>query len=237
MSDDEQQLIEEAYQYIKEHKNELIERFADPKIYKPDGRPVSLFMAGSPGAGKTEVSKRLIEQFGGNLPVRIDADDIRSIFPNYTGANSHIFQRACTLGVNLLFNYVLHNSMSAILDGTFAYERAMENIERSLNHNRRVIIYYLFQDPAVAWKFTKIREKKEGRRVSKEVFINSFVRARENVASAKAHFGDKIILNLIIKDFTMSFETAFPNTDTIEKYLPKVYTKEELEKLLYDEKT
>lgn len=236
MFNDEQQLIEAAYQYIKEHKQELIERFANPKIYKPDSRPVSLFMAGSPGAGKTEASKRLIEQFGGKLPVRIDADDIRAIFPNYTGANSHIFQRACTLGINLLFNYVLHNNMSVILDGTFAYERAMENIERSLNHNRRVIIYYLFQDPAVAWRFTKIREEKEGRRVSKEVFINSFIRVRENVASAKAHFGDKIILNLIIKDFTKNFEEPYPNADVIDKYLPKVYAKEELDKLLYDEK-
>jgi len=56
------------------------------------------------------------------------------------------------------------------------------------------------------------------------------------VASAKAHFGDKIILNLIIKDFTKNFEKPYPNADVIDKYLPKVYTKEELEKLLYDEK-
>src|ERR1700722_5950860 len=117
--EDDQQLIDAAYQYIKDHKHELIERFADPKIYKPDNQPVSLFMAGSPGAGKTEVSKRLIEIFTGSLPVRIDADDIRIIFPNYTGTNSHIFQRACTLGINILFNYVLHNNINTILDGTF----------------------------------------------------------------------------------------------------------------------
>lgn len=229
---DEEQLIEEAYQYIKEHKLELIERFADPKVYKPDSEPVTLFMAGSPGAGKTESSKGLVERFMGNPPVRIDADDIRSIFPNYTGSNSHIFQRACTLGVNLLFNHVVHNNINAILDGTFAYERAMENIERSLNHNREVIIYYLFQDPKVAWNFTQIREAKEGRRVSKEVFINAFLRARENVSQAKTRFGNTIILNLIIKDFTKNFEQAHPNIDHLEKYLEAVYTKEELEKLL-----
>lgn len=228
----DQQQIDAAYQYLKEHKHELIERFADPKIYKPDSEPVTLFMAGSPGAGKTESSKRLIELFTGNPPARIDADDIRSIFPNYTGFNSHIFQRACTLGVNLLFNHVMHNNINAILDGTFAYERAMENIERSLNHKREVIIYYLFQDPKVAWDFTQIREAKEGRRVSKEVFINAFLRARENVSQAKAHYGDKIMLNLIIKDFTKNFEQAYPNVGRLDKYLPTVYTKEKLEKLL-----
>jgi len=232
----DQQQIDAAYQYLKDHKHELIERFSDPKIYKPDSEPVTLFMAGSPGAGKTESSKGLVERFMGNPPVRIDADDIRCIFPNYTGSNSHIFQRACTLGVNLLFNNVMHNDSNAILYGTFAYERAMENIDRSLNHNREVIIYYLIQDPKVAWNFTQIREAKEGRRVSKEVFINAFLRARENVSQAKVHFGDKIILNLIIKDFTKNFEQAYPNVDRLDKYLPKVYTKEELEKLLYDEK-
>ncbi|MFA5990852.1 MAG: zeta toxin family protein [Candidatus Doudnabacteria bacterium] len=232
MQEDEQQLIESAYQYIKEHKHELIERFASPEIYKPDSQPVSLFMAGSPGAGKTEVSKRLLEIFSGSLPVRIDADDIRAMFPDYNGTNSHIFQRACTLGVNLLFNHVMHNNINTILDGTFAYERAMENIERSLKHSRRVVIYYLFQDPKVAWNFTQIREAKEGRRVSKEVFINACLRARENVDKAKAHFGDKIELNLFIKDFSKDFEKLYDNVGSLDKYLPTIYTKEELEKLL-----
>lgn len=108
----------------------------------------------------------------------------------------------------------------------------MENIERSLKRDRRVIIYYLFQDPTVAWKFTKIREETEGRRVSKEVFIHSFLRARENVNEAKEHFGEKIELNMIFKDFTNNFEKVFPNIGSIDKYLPKVYTKKELEEIL-----
>ncbi|MEK7606945.1 MAG: zeta toxin family protein [Patescibacteria group bacterium] len=232
MPENDQQLIDAAYQYIRDHEHELIERFADPKVYKPSSQPVTLFMAGSPGAGKTEVSKRLIEVFTGNLPVRIDADDIRIMFPNYTGMNSHIFQRACTKGVHILFDHALHKNMNAILDGTFAYEGAMDNLERSLNYNRRVIIYYLFQDPAVAWKFTQIREAKEGRRVSKEVFINSFLRARENVDKAKAHFGDKIELNLFIKDFSKDFEKLYDNIERLDKYLPIIYTQEALEQSL-----
>ena len=232
MPNDDQKFSEEAEAYIKEHKHELIDRFVDPAKYHPVDNPISLFMAGSPGAGKTEASKRLIEQFADNAPLRIDADDIREMFPNYTGANSHIFQRACTTGVNKLFDYVLDHKLNVVLDGTFAYERAMENIARSLSRGRRVIIYYLFQDPVVAWKFTKIREETEGRRVSKEVFIHSFLRARENVNEAKAHFGEKIELNIIIKDFTNNYEKVFPSIRSIDKYLPRVYTINELEKLL-----
>ena len=126
----------------------------------------------------------------------------------------------------------MHNDINALLDGTFAYERAMENIERSLKHNRDILIYYLFQDPVIAWKFTKAREAEEGRKVSKEVFINAFVRARENVEQAKANFGDKIELNLIIKDFTKDFEQIYPNVNHLDKYLPKIYTKEELENII-----
>src|SRR3989338_11423364 len=95
---EENKIIAEARRFIKEKKKELIAKFADPVIYKPDNNPVSLFMAGSPGAGKTEFSKRLIEKFS-TKPVRIDADDIRDMFDGYTGDNAHLFQSACTIGV------------------------------------------------------------------------------------------------------------------------------------------
>lgn len=131
-----------------------------------------------------------------------------------------------------MFDHVLDKKLNAILDGTFAYGRAMENIERSLNRSRRVIIYYLFQDPAIAWKFTKIREETEGRRVSKEVFISSFLQAQENVNKAKECFGEKIELNIIIKDFERNYEKVHLNVKRIDKYLPRVYTKKELEEIL-----
>jgi len=99
-------------------------------------------MAGSPGAGKTEVSKRLIEEFE-NKPVRIDADEIRQMFDGYTGTNAHIFQSACTMGVNKLYDYALERRFNVILDGTFAYAKALENVGRSLCRNREVRIYYL----------------------------------------------------------------------------------------------
>ena len=232
MSEEEQKLIEEAERYIKDHKRELIARFADTATYLQVECPISLFMAGSPGAGKTEASKRLITQFADTPPVRIDADEIRALFPGYTGANSHLFQRACTIGVHRLFNHVLDKKLNAILDGTFGYEGAMENIERSLKRGRDVVVYYVFQDPAVAWEFTRIREAQEGRRVPKDVFISAFIRARDNVEKAKVHFGDRIELHVTIKDFTRNFEQIFPDVSGLDPYLPKRHTKEELENLL-----
>ena len=61
--DPNEQLSEGAIKYIKENKRNLLEKFASPSIFSVDAVPVSVFMAGSPGAGKTEFSKNLIKRF------------------------------------------------------------------------------------------------------------------------------------------------------------------------------
>ena len=62
-------------------------------------------------------------------------------------------------------------------------------------------IFYLYQDPKIAWEFTKIREEVENRDISKNVFVGSFFAAKDNVNKAKQVFGDRVRLNLIIKNF------------------------------------
>ncbi|HBL39697.1 TPA: hypothetical protein DDZ10_03445 [Candidatus Uhrbacteria bacterium] len=221
-----------AEHFVKANGRELIRRFANPDLYTPSKQPTSVFMAGSPGAGKTEVSKRLIERFADQPPVRIDADEIRELFEDYDGANAHLFQNACTIGVNKLLDYVIAKNINFILDGTFAYAHAMKNIERSLNHERQVVIYYIFQSPSTAWKFTQAREINEGRRVTRDVFINAFLAAQKNVTRAKLEFQDRIELNLIVKNFTSNKESFFSNIDCLDLLLPEMYSREELEKIL-----
>ena len=205
MTEEEIKQSEEALYFIKKNRHLLLDKFADKNIYIPDARPVSLFMAGSPGAGKTEISRRLIEKFS-NKPVRIDADEIREMAPGYNGANAYIFQAAASKGVNMLYDYVLDRNLNVILDGTFAYGGSLENIQRSLDHNRDVEIYYIYQEPQIAWEYTKKREEIEHRHVSKEVFITSFFKARENVIMIKDGLGDKVELNIIVKNFEAGSE-------------------------------
>lgn len=223
MTEEELRQSKEAEEYIKKHKYLLIEKFASEKIYVPDVHPISLFMAGSPGAGKTEVSKRLIEEFE-NKPVRIDADEIRSMFSGYTGTNAHVFQAACTIGVHKLYDYVLKNKLNTILDGTFAYAKALENVDRSLSRNREVRIYYLYQDPLLAWEITKKREALEHRNVSKEVFIQAFFRAREHAEGAKEVFGDRVKLHLIIKNAKEETDEIIVNIKRVDQFLTIRYT-------------
>ena len=231
MNDEELKLSEEAFLWIKLNYRKLIEKFANATEYPADALPTTLFMAGSPGAGKTEISKRFVPRFK-QKPIRIDADEIRAICPGYTGVNAHVFQRAATKGVHILYTYALKSNINVILDGTFAYNGALENIKRSLDHGRKVEIFFVYQDPLEAWDFTKKREALEQRRVSKEVFIDASFKAKENVNKAKATFGSKIELNLIIKDFEKDLEQLEINIENIDRYIKKSYTEEELEKLL-----
>ena len=51
-------LQEQAVAHIKANKCNLLEEFAADSVYPPQEEPISIFMAGSPGAGKTEFSKQ-----------------------------------------------------------------------------------------------------------------------------------------------------------------------------------
>ena len=119
-------ISQKAVKFIKQNKELLIKKFANEKIFKPVENPMSLFMAGSTGAGKTEFSKALIRNLGYPI-VRIDADEIKEIIPQYTGANSDVVQGASSLGVEKLYDYVLKKKLHVIIDGTF-YEKSKKKI-------------------------------------------------------------------------------------------------------------
>ncbi|MCK5459904.1 zeta toxin family protein, partial [Candidatus Parcubacteria bacterium] len=211
------------------------EKFASDKIFNPNDNPISLFMAGSPGAGKTEYSKALLKiaKNSANPIVRIDADEIREIIPQYNGANSDIVQSAASIGVHKLYDYILKNRLNAMIDGTFAsFEIAHRNIKRSLSRDRSVGIYYIYQDPLVAWEFTKKREKLEGRRVPKKVFIESFFNSKINVIKIKSIFKDDVKIYLVIKNYNNNVERFYPKVNNIDSYLETMYSEEKLNQLL-----
>ena len=160
--------------------------------------------------------------------LRIDADDIREIIPQYSGANSYVVQGAASIAVDILYNYVLKNKYNLLLDGTFAkFDIVYRNIERSINKNREVIICYVYQDPIVAWTFTEKREKIEGRMVPKKAFVEAFVNARKNVIEIKSIFKDKVKVYLIIKNYNNNIKESYYDVH-IDSYLKIKYSEEQL---------
>jgi len=216
----------------KDVQANLIARFCDPKKYPPDEHPTSVFMAGSPGAGKTEFSKNLLKAVDHKV-IRIDPDEIRELIPQYTGGNSHLFQYAVNIGVDKVFYHAVAHNQNFILDGTMGnFDKAYKNIEFTLKQRDFVEIFYLFQDPAIAWDFTKKRELVEHRKITKETFIKSFFNSKTTVTKIKEIFKDKIKLNLAVNNFTNNLEDFWQNIENIDNHLKKSYTIEELERIL-----
>lgn len=216
-------ISDEALLFIKQHKKELKAKFSIGGNSESGEKAISIFMAGSPGAGKTEFSKRFLKEAKIDM-VRIDADELRDFIPSYDGKNSTDVQRASAIAVEYLYDEVLRTKKHMILDATFAdYVKSRQNVKRSLDKNRYVEIYYLYQDPLVAWEFTKAREAIEGRVVPKDIFIDSFFKARENVNKVKKEFGDMVELHLVIKNYNNSFDKLKLNIATIDAYLDLSY--------------
>ncbi len=238
MTDEEIQ--NQALAYAKKNKVRLAKQLTDTTIYAPYEFPISVFMAGSPGAGKTEFSKSIIEilEAGGEpRVVRIDGDEIRPLLPGYNGSNSYLFQGAISQVVEKMQDLLLHRNQSFIFDGTFTrYEKAVSNIRRSLDHERTVFIFYVHQRPEIAWKFTQAREQKEGRNIPKSAFIDEFIAARETVQRIASTFGSLVMTFVVKKDFLTNAVESVNNMTTekvtIDHYIPETYTKDELEKIL-----
>ena len=226
-------LSDEAIEHVRKEQKLLINKFIGD--VQPVANPVSIFMAGSPGAGKTEFSMHLINEILGaeNKIVRIDPDAIRVWLPQYIPGKAELFQGAVSLAVSKLHDYVKAKSFSFLLDGTFSKtEKATQNIKLSLNKGRPVLIQYVVQPPEVAWRFTQDREQVDGRTIRREDFIEQFLLARENVNLIKNEFHDKVRIDLIERNLKTKKYTITFNIDNLDRYLPKKYSKEELERLI-----
>lgn len=228
LSKEDKIIQDQAIKEIINRKDELIEKFIISK------RPlrldvISFFMAGSPGAGKTEFSHRymsnildkkdpkLVKKLMKNgvdinsvdtLFIKIDADEIREFLSQYQKTNiekgikgnSHIIQKASNKGLDILRDYCFDNHISFLHDGTFGnFDTMRKIVNKSLKANRDVQIFYIYLDPLKAWEFTKAREYYEGRNIIKEKFIDQFFASRENVCKIKTEFGNKIKVHCVLK--------------------------------------
>lgn len=206
MTPEQVAMCEAATAYAKQNKKPLARAIADKAHFPSEDYPVALFMAGSPGAGKTEVSKALSGFF--NRPdqahqgtiLRIDPDEYRALIPGYTGENSWLVQAAVSIVVEKVFDLALDQKQSFILDGTFSNsKKSLSNIERCLGRGRMVSIYYVYQPAEQAWKFVQAREAVEGRNIPFDAFARQFIDAQNTVQLAKDTFKQDIDLTVLVK--------------------------------------
>ncbi len=234
LSKKEKEIEKRALAFIKENKKALKEKYAGSD-FDSAKKPYSIFMAGSPGAGKTEFSKNLIVKVVGETQkiIRIDIDDYRREFVDYDGGNAYVFQRPANKVANIIHDKALHDKKHCIFDGTFSsITQAKENIERSISKGRKIVICYVYMDPLLAWGFTQKREQKEGRRVMKDNFIKQYFDANKTVQFIKDTYHDDVEVWLIEKDLSeppkiISFKV---NITKLDRHIKIAYSESELRK-------
>jgi UDP-N-acetylglucosamine kinase len=237
MTADEQRIHDAAIAYARANKKSRCAQLTDPSIFLPEEKPVAVFMAGSPGAGKTESSKELIAEFEAKAPgtriLRIDPDDLRCEFPGYDGTNAYLFQGAVSIWTAKILDMAHDNGQSFVLDGTLSdYDRAKANITRCLNKGRVVQILYVYQDPLLAWRFVQAREAEEGRRIPPERFVVQYFAARRVVNALKDELGAQIKVDLLLKPTDSTPKIFRAGVDRIDYHVPEKYDPEKLAKLL-----
>lgn len=236
LTDVEARIQSEAIEFAKKNKKQIAKELTDPEIYPAEEHPVAVFMAGSPGAGKTEASLSLLadKELEGYRILRVDPDELRPRLPGYDGSNSWLLQGAVSILVEKVLDLAYDRDQSFILDGTFSHlEVARRNVLRALKKGRTVQILYVYLDPLSAWKFVQAREAREGRRIPPERFIEQYFAARRVVNTLKAELGSQIKVDLLQKPIDGSERIFHAGIDQIDYHIAEKYDPESLFELLH----
>jgi len=235
LTPEDESIQESALNFARKNKKDIAKLLTDKSRFPPEDNPVSVFMAGSPGAGKTETSLELLASLkdSGTEILRIDPDELRYHFKQYTGVNSWLFQKGVSVLVERIHDLALKQKQSFLLDGTLSnYSKAEQNIARSLGKGRVVQILYIYQEPKLAWNFVQDREAVEGRHIKPENFIEQYFAARDVVNRLKVKFGPDVKVDLLLKNTDNSHRSYKAGVDRIDNHIPEKYTRANLEKLI-----
>ncbi len=181
----DEEISQRAFEEIKAQKHTL-----PNKIFEYKNRDKRLiFMAGSPGAGKTEIAQLLKKECQSES---IDTDEIRKLCSGYSGENSHLYQKAGIEGTDILIKYAFSKGYSFILNGDFIdFNLQKQIIKKATKCDYAIEIAYVYRPLKVAKRYTKTIEKRYGKRVPDEAFIKSSLGAIETISE----FIDKTRVN------------------------------------------
>lgn len=156
--------------------------------------PIAYVMAGIPGAGKTEfldsISEGLEAKNQYNEFVRIDLDQIVTIYPGYTPKTYAKFRSQGTNVLARSIDVLRRKKYNMMIDGTFSGTSgsSLRNVEKLLENGYRVSLVYMYDKPEVAWSYTLAREVVTDRGIDKTDFINSCKNISANLKEAMIRF-------------------------------------------------
>lgn len=223
-------LKEAAVRWARENKSDVAQSVIGSLDAKPTELPSAIFMAGLPGAGKTELAHGLMKMTSSKV-VFLDMDELAQKIPNYQAECADEFRAGATILLERLFDVVIAKKLDFILDGTFSGAKALTNIERTLKRGYSVKILYVVQEPEAAWNFTLAREKVEHRAIDLDGFVETYYKVRNNLQGLDKmlqEYEDVLSIDLLLKDnqnklkdWRMDIEL-----DEIDEFVPIEYNKE-----------
>ncbi|OGL31202.1 hypothetical protein A3F37_02420 [Candidatus Saccharibacteria bacterium RIFCSPHIGHO2_12_FULL_41_12] len=213
-------------EWAKKNRKKIAEKIISASGAVPVDKPIAIFMAGIPGAGKTE----FLEQFLASSPdpfVKIDLDTIVEYFENYSADKYYMYRDSANPIIEKTLDIVTEKKYNFALDGTFAHSKGAHNIQRALNHGYFVGLFYIYQDPLVAWDITKAREIDTKRGIERKGFLKACEEVPNNVQKIIDDLGDKVYVVSVVKDNLnrYSFNRGAKRVDDFGK---RTYNKDEL---------
>ena len=224
-------LIEAAVRWAKANRKAFARTVTAAEMFPGEKNPVAVFMAGSPGAGKTEASKALVSELGSFL--RIDPDEYRQAIPGYDGSNAWLMHRAVSYLVAAVLDRAFDLKQSFLLDGTLSsYDVAEKNVQRCLDKGWQVQMVYVYQEPSLAWQFVQARELVEGRNIPAERFVHQFFESRAVVDRLKMKFSKGIEVDVLLKNIDGSSGRYLDNVSSLKSTVPIHYTPDQVTKMV-----
>ena len=185
----------------------------------------SIFLAGSPGAGKTEFLDTVFKDIR-DLFIIINIDEYRKLFEWYQWENSSDFQQSSVHVADKILKYCFKNNLNFIFDGTFRnFNKVEQNLNQCKKYQRSCSIVLIYQDPRISFYYTFLRKLKKQRNVPIEVFVDGFYGSIENTFKAKKYF-PKVHLLIAHKKYHLLNNKAYhydidDNTKSITAFSKK----------------
>ena len=219
-------------EWARQHKRDFANNFIKQANVQPADTPVAIFMAGLPGAGKTEFTQSFLK-VNQNSAIRIDMDEIATHIESYRPEQADRYREAATMLLNKIFDLNLKRKLNFIMDGTLGHNKAISNIERTLKAGYQIKIFYLCQDPRSAWQYTQARELIEHRAISKEGFIRTYYSLIDNLRTILEKIKHpNLAVDLVIKKPDNGIKKIISSIGTadIDKHIEINYNREKLER-------
>lgn len=179
---------EEAKKWVKDKVNQQ-KVVATCVGDSPRADKLAIFMAGIPGAGKTEFVHGLQGSPLGDYTI-IEHDQLVEHIDTYAPERYYEYRKAGSTLVTVLFEHCLKNGYSFIFDGTLSHDNGFKNVQETLKRGYSVIIIYIHRDAKSAWQLTKDRELVKKRSIEKQGFIETCQKITVNLKKIFTSFAD-----------------------------------------------